>query len=645
MQLLEIILYSIHGERRSVSFKTGALNVVTGNSATGKSSLLGIVEYCLGRDAVTFPIGPITTAVSWYAALFQLGPDCRAFVARPVPGVTRASRRHAMLRLGPAQEPLEFHELRVELDSRALREQLGRRIGIRENSAAPDSAAEADLSDAALLCFQSQSEIANSNLLFHRQGERGVAAALKATLPYFIGAQPPAQARKHGQMTGAIAETETAHTRYRDAEEAEQATTRALGPLWDEALTVGMVTQEQPADSSTAIAALKRAIAAEHMPAHPDGRPEDRIFNLRQRCAELRDKLRSLASDRQTILSHIDAASEYAHSLQIPSDRLASLHVLGLRPDQRYDAEDNRNAEACVLCGAQLLHPDPTPAALSQSLDHLTRQLASVAAVSPSGRRALEHLDALAADLRGQLLSAENSLQELTASQDLAGHLSQQGRIDYLRGRIHGVLTTLPAIPPEETARLRQLSSNAQARLELLAGELDAGGRQQEFADRLVAISRDITQWAQQLGLEPPQGKPSLDPKRLTIMLHAGGTRIPLSALGSGQNWVGYHVLAHLALHRYFVRNNRPVPRILMLDQPTQVWFPGADGSLLEADKEAMAGLLKLIDSVVQELAPHFQVILVDHVDLPEPWFQDAVVHTWRGQEKLVPHEWYTAAE
>jgi hypothetical protein len=48
MQLLAIILYGAMGEQRIITFRPGALNIVTGISATGKSSLLDIVDFCLG---------------------------------------------------------------------------------------------------------------------------------------------------------------------------------------------------------------------------------------------------------------------------------------------------------------------------------------------------------------------------------------------------------------------------------------------------------------------------------------------------------------------------------------------------------------------------------------------------------------------
>jgi hypothetical protein len=40
------------------------------------------------------------------------------------------------------------------------------------------------------------------------------------------------------------------------------------------------------------------------------------------------------------------------------------------------------------------------------------------------------------------------------------------------------------------------------------------------------------------------------------------------------------------------------------------------------------------------ELAPDMQVIVLDHVDIREPWFHSAVVERWRRGGTLVPKVW-----
>jgi hypothetical protein len=50
--------------------------------------------------------------------------------------------------------------------------------------------------------------------------------------------------------------------------------------------------------------------------------------------------------------------------------------------------------------------------------------------------------------------------------------------------------------------------------------------------------------------------------------------------------------------------------------------------------------MFELVFEVVGKLAPQFQVIITEHADLNEPWYQNAVVEKWRRGAKLVPEDW-----
>ena len=81
-------------------------------------------------------------------------------------------------------------------------------------------------------------------------------------------------------------------------------------------------------------------------------------------------------------------------------------------------------------------------------------------------------------------------------------------------------------------------------------------------------ISQRITEYSKDLELEHSGSALRLDMKRLTVVADTEDGPIPLSRMGSGENWVSYHVLAHLALHWWLRRRRRPVPAFLILDQP-----------------------------------------------------------------------------
>ncbi|HXA62081.1 MAG TPA: DUF3732 domain-containing protein [Streptosporangiaceae bacterium] len=44
-------------------------------------------------------------------------------------------------------------------------------------------------------------------------------------------------------------------------------------------------------------------------------------------------------------------------------------------------------------------------------------------------------------------------------------------------------------------------------------------------------------------------------------------------------------------------------------------------------------------------LAPHPQIIVCDHANLPEEWFQESIQHNWRDGQKLIPQSWLDSLE
>ncbi len=157
-----------------------------------------------------------------------------------------------------------------------------------------------------------------------------------------------------------------------------------------------------------------------------------------------------------------------------------------------------------------------------------------------------------------------------------------------------------------------------------------------------------MNEYSDKLDLEHRGSQLRLDIRNLTVVADTLDGPVSLFRMGSAENWVGYHVLAHLALHKWFRQKNRPVPGFIMFDQPSQAHYPpdrDAEGSievLADEDQTAVLQLFKLIADAAAELAPDLQIIVMDHADLKCDWFQNAVVERWRKGQKLVPLSWQT---
>ena len=103
----------------------------------------------------------------------------------------------------------------------------------------------------------------------------------------------------------------------------------------------------------------------------------------------------------------------------------------------------------------------------------------------------------------------------------------------------------------------------------------------------------------------------------------------------------------HLALHSFFAEHRRPVPRILFLDQASQIGYPPdreINPSAAEDERQRVVRLFKVVFETVRKIAPDFQVVITEHADLTEDWYRAAVVERWRNGEALIPADWDTPA-
>jgi prevent-host-death family protein len=89
-------------------------------------------------------------------------------------------------------------------------------------------------------------------------------------------------------------------------------------------------------------------------------------------------------------------------------------------------------------------------------------------------------------------------------------------------------------------------------------------------------------------------------------------------------NLKGYHVAAHISLHKLFRLRRRPVPAFLMFDQPSQAHYPperdenGRVDGLTDEDQAAVQRLFKLLSVFSAQSHSQMQIIVADHVELLE---------------------------
>jgi hypothetical protein len=647
MQLLALALYHRDGRNtpRVLRFRPGALNILTGESETGKSEVLTIVDFCLGRRAPNLPDDLIDQTVGWYALLVTFADDSRMVLARPRP--TGASTLHAFTRTGDASLDLpRAHELVHNTNVAALRSELSARLGIEDFHFQPPAGAgrkafDVSIAQAALLCFQNQNEIADQTALFHRQTESGMAQTLKDTLPYFLGAAGPEQALRRHRLGEAQRAQRVAQRKLDDALRHQQAMDANGLALVRLAQNEGLLTDVPPApDTAHVLDLLHQALDAVPQTATP--------LDLRDRRQELNDERRLLREQLQEFddaLAAVDRWQQqgraFTGELHLQLDRLKSLDLLG--------PEREHNTSVCPLCTQTLEHPDPSAQDISELTSHLAQELAQAQTLQPVRE---EHRRALEAERHGvteRLRINGAQIRELLASDERMLHLQEQNlRVAHIQGRIAEALTRTGT--DSDITRLRNDLALAQEHVATLEQLVDEDDVTAETERRLADIAVGMTAWAKRLNLggAVDATEVGISLKLLNVVLRRPAGRLPLTRVGSAKNHIGYHLVAHLALHTYLRRNNRPVPGFLMLDQPTQAFFPEKprDASTVQdADWATVTAYFQLLNDVVQLNRGAFQIVVCDHANLPEGWFQDAVIGNWRpdsegNRNAFIPVDW-----
>lgn len=640
MQLVAVAIYSYRGAIRRLDFNPGALNILTGRSKTGKSTVLDIVDYCLGRDEVVLPAGREMDTISWFAVIVQIGGG-RIMIARHNP--EKAARTNqAMLMVG--DENLNFlpmDELQNNVDTTVLREQLSERVGVEQYRVEPapsrlTEAFDVSIRQALFLCFQKQTEIGSQEFLFHRQSEPFVREAIRDTLPYFLGATGPEEASLRRQVLVARRLLRRAQRDLATARDEGATYSTRLAALADEAVTLGLTRRDANGD---VIGLLRRALnpLEIELPASDSGAEgvRGRSSLIAQR-RNLRTLLRRI-DDELTLTRQVMAEEQkVAAEAQIQASRLSAV---GIVPNP-----EGVDVGICPLCEQDLPEPDPTVIELQALQDALRSSLTASANSHPRRQHVVAELEARRTDLIEQL--RVNTLALEAAETAERGELDQQNlheRRIFLRGRITQELAR-QGDNDESVVELERLVALREDRARSLEALLDQVDVDSALRDILDSISQDMTLWAQRLELEHSENQVRLDTSGPTVVVLTPAGRRTLTRIGSAENWIGYHLVAHLALHRWFALQERPVPRFLMLDQPSQAFFPEEvpDGSQIEdADWEAVRRQFTLLRDVVADLEGELQVVVCDHANLLDSWFQECLIDNWRGGVALVPSDWF----
>jgi hypothetical protein len=641
MQIRSLIFYNNKGDKRILPFQLGKVNIITGESKTGKTALIDIINYCLCSDGCSILEGVIRDTVEWFGIVLQLETE-QVFIARQNPNrLNQASTQYAHFENSDVVEIPELTSLNNNSDINTLKDFFTKKLFIAEFTNTPESGTRAALTvnfkHSRFYSYQPQDLIAQRNYLFYNQTDNFVAQSIKDTLPYFLGVLREDTFRLEQEISAKKRELTKYERELKEHERLEQDGSQKIFELIDEAKQLNLLSVDKIiVDEATALKALKEVLNWENNLNEIAEGDNENLKKLIEEKNELSKELSRINDDIKAVKTFINQTSDYSGEATQQKARLESIKLFG---------ETEAELHSCPLCSQGIETEIPSINAINNSLSQLSENLTTTIAERPKLGEYIEKLTLNQENLKKQIELKNNGIKAIYTEQEQASKLKD---LNLRRGKIIGKISLFL-----ESFKLVEEDKSLQRQIQILKLEISeleekisAEEKESRLNSVLNQINNQMTSWASSLDLEHQEAPIRFDIKKLTIFADTPSKSISLNHMGSGANWVAYHLLIHFALHKHFVKANRPVPRFLVLDQPSQIYFPPEKDSNqtgmieISSDEAAVRQMFEFILKATKELTPHFQVIITDHAKLNFEEFEDAITEEWRNGVKLIPTEW-----
>jgi len=650
-QLLELILWRRGSPgRRTLRFHPGIVNVISGASKTGKSAVLPIIDYCLGSDRCSIPVGVVRECCEWFGVLVQT-TEGRKLFARKEPGDQKQTGDMFLLEGDDLEVPDQIEVKNCNVD--VAKGLLDRVAGLSNLGFDPQSSSgylgRPSFRDLMAFTFQPQNIIANPDVLFYKADTTVHREKLKTIFPYILNAIAAADLQLQWEIDRvqlALRRKESEHAAASSTANAWRA--EAMGWL-REAVDIGLLSPNTPLplEWSEIIQTLRHVSATTSRSARPTltsiELPLRRLEELR---SEERATAETLSDQRQKLNEMhrlLQSSEQYGDAIRVKRDRLSLSRWL----------RDKSTREPNSLSPLTQAGRDDIDALL-EALEGMEIQLRSLPTMSDTMDKERLQLRAKVDETTGRLAQTRQEIGLLERDSEGARKAAYAfDRVERFLGRLEQALTLYDRAG--DNAALNQEILDLREELARLRGQLSSENSARKLANAIDTVQTFAGEVVRSLDAEWPEASIRLVINDLTLKVVRGTRDDYLWEIGSGANWLAYHIALSVALQRFFLSlPHHPVPAFLVYDQPSQVYFPrrlaaeqprdeASDPDWRDEDVIAVRKVFKAAAAEVLKHPGRLQIIVLDHADR-DVWGDIEgveLVEEWRGTDhKLVPEAW-----
>lgn len=632
-----IFIFNDTGEYRQVRLEPG-VNIITGDSKTGKSALVEIIDYCLCSSKNTIPKGKISNFATIYALTIVIGNNLYVI----------GRRQGAGNFLYFSKENIDFDEKEItkeyfnSTNSCKLKDgQEKIETALKLNVTNMDITQSKEKQKASLrnmvsYLFQHQNLIANKFALFYRFDTSYKRTAIVEQFPIFAGI--------------------VTQEYYSDIIE--------LNDLYKELNRLKKIKTSNSKIKNFAeshiIPLIEDYYALLNIPFMSKQYSTQEIFKMGLNLPEVTEK--TFISNEKIIERYKDLKIKLEKELILENEIRIKLNKIQDTKEKKNDYTENllflqqqakvidtiKDEYTCPLCGNKcegILIEDEK---LKIASDELEKEIQNISKYdidfSEDTRKLKKALDSV----KNAIKSLIGQIQQIESKYIVSTELKNKyEKINYIKAKIKLYIKSNISNEPDDIDQEIEVMKKNIEKLENKIKQFNVEKKKKEAQN---FICKNMNRLAENLDFEE-EFKPInlvFDIENDTFDLYhqiSEREKITLSEMGSGANWVSCHIALFLSLLRYFCsRKNSPMLLTMFFDQPSQVYFPQNNIEVSATDLKAVNKIYKTIfDEIISiekdtKILP--QILIVDHVDGNDlevkEEFLSYIREEWRNTKALI---------
>lgn len=610
-----IILWSRKDEKHPLEFVRNKVNVITGDSQTGKSTIIKIFDYCFLSSEHEIPHDIINDNVSWYGLKFYIN-NKNYFIARKSPAGKRVSSEYYFSSTGDVPNTL-YQNIKEE-DLRAILEtefSIDERVRMPYGSNSFRSGSKISFRYFFLFNTVSDDIILNSRVFFDKQTSERYREALPRIFDISLGIDTLENIfsrEKHDELEKKIERLKRKQENFKNtssdflsetAHIAKQASEFGLAP---------------PISKETSIPELMSYFNRKNF--------DFNYTESTKRSADIKKEILTLNREIRKCKTLTEEYISYKKTVKNAQDSLRPLDVLIKKSSEVIKTD--------IF--------DELISSLNADLKSISHSIKNKHPVEIQSNKILNQLSAKRDALLVELASLPEDAKAFGSIEDMWIFI----------GEARAKLTTFSNI---DASRLDNATPNYNIdKLEEELSLIDVKNVSSERDETIKLIDEIASELKKQTGnvLENySKWYISFNYHEKRIQLRKPKSTL-IENVGSSSNHMFLHLIQFLSLHEVAInKSSKFIPSFLIIDQPSRpYWGEDEDidpNSLTHSDITKIKTAFKLLDDYIDNInlnySNEFQMIVFEHV--PQKMFNNLknihILPLFKDGNALIPANWY----